>query len=440
MKLYFENVGKLKHGEVDLNGITVICGDNNTGKSTVGKLLFCVFNSNYKIEETIAMQFFSKLLDDVNDIISKRLRDKMLQFGLVKPFKCEAEEFAEFCVSLPEDKEGSLVLIDSFFREHLKDAYYNNIDNVVELDEEAYALIKSTLELKPQDYKASRVKNFFNAVLGKQVINVRSNTAKISATIKGKTFDVNFGNQEMSGDNPDFEITNKAIFIDSPDKYKEYISDWDFRKKDMESNSLYTLVNELLDMEYADNSDVYRITIEERLNKIDNIFGNVIKGRFTKSDENIGGFQFDELDYPIYISNLSTGIKSLLLLRTLFETGKISERDVLILDEPEIHLHPDWQKIYAQIIVLLQREFNLTVLITSHSPAFVRAIECYCDYYDVMSDLDVYRTKRINDFECTLENLSYREYGVSELYDDFSRVFSELDDMLDRKYSDEESE
>jgi len=106
----------------------------------------------------------------------------------------------------------------------------------------------------------------------------------------------------------------------------------------------------------------------------------------------------------------------------------------LILDEPEIHLHPEWQMVYAEAIVQMQKEFELTVLITSHSSAFVRAIECYCDYYDRMQELDVYRTKELGNFEFTIENLSYMECGVSELYDDFSRTYSKLDELLEEKY------
>ena len=39
MKLHIENIGKLKNADVILDGITVIAGKNNTGKSTVGKTL-----------------------------------------------------------------------------------------------------------------------------------------------------------------------------------------------------------------------------------------------------------------------------------------------------------------------------------------------------------------------------------------------------------------
>lgn len=42
MNLELKNVGKIKYADVELNGITVIAGENNTGKSTIGKMLFCM--------------------------------------------------------------------------------------------------------------------------------------------------------------------------------------------------------------------------------------------------------------------------------------------------------------------------------------------------------------------------------------------------------------
>ena len=51
MKLKCRNIGKLSSAEVDINTITLIAGLNSTGKSTVGKLLYCIFNSFYNFEE-----------------------------------------------------------------------------------------------------------------------------------------------------------------------------------------------------------------------------------------------------------------------------------------------------------------------------------------------------------------------------------------------------
>ena len=79
--------------------------------------------------------------------------------------------------------------------------------------------------------------------------------------------------------------------------------------------------------------------------------------------------------------NLSTGLKAFALIERLLESGKLKQKDVLILDEPEIHLHPEWQLIYAETIVALQKEFDLTVLVTTHSPYFLEAMEVYAKKY-----------------------------------------------------------
>ena len=56
MKLSLRNIGKIGRASVEIDGITVIAGANNTGKSTVGKALFAVFNSVYDIKKKIAYE------------------------------------------------------------------------------------------------------------------------------------------------------------------------------------------------------------------------------------------------------------------------------------------------------------------------------------------------------------------------------------------------
>ncbi|WP_240148693.1 AAA family ATPase [Streptococcus sp. 2001] len=70
-------------------------------------------------------------------------------------------------------------------------------------------------------------------------------------------------------------------------------------------------------------------------------------------------------------------MKTFYLIKSLLENGVIRENGTLILDEPEVHLHPEWQLKFAEIIVLLQKEFGLHILINSHSPYLVEAIDIF---------------------------------------------------------------
>ena len=49
----------------------------------------------------------------------------------------------------------------------------------------------------------------------------------------------------------------------------------------------------------------------------------------------------------IELENLSTGIKALAIILKLIENHDISDNSMIVLDEPEIHLHPKWQIIFC---------------------------------------------------------------------------------------------
>ena len=68
---------------------------------------------------------------------------------------------------------------------------------------------------------------------------------------------------------------------------------------------------------------------------------------------------------------------------------------MLILDEPEIHLHPEWQLRYAEILVLIQKSFNLTILLTTHSPFFLDAIELYACKHRIGDKMHYYLSEAV---------------------------------------------
>ena len=92
----------------------------------------------------------------------------------------------------------------------------------------------------------------------------------------------------------------------------------------------------------------------------------------------------------IELENLSTGIKALAIILKLIENHDISDNSMIVLDEPEIHLHPKWQIIFAEMLVLIQKEFNLNIVLTSHSPYFISAIEAYSAKYEIANKCKYY--------------------------------------------------
>ena len=101
-------------------------------------------------------------------------------------------------------------------------------------------------------------------------------------------------------------------------------------------------------------------------------------------------------------------MKSFVILKMLLERGCLKEKDVVILDEPEIHLHPQWQIAYAELIVLLQKQFDLSVVVTTHSPYFVDAINLFSCKYGTDSKVNYYLSSnngKAVEMECVTSNI-----------------------------------
>lgn len=117
---------------------------------------------------------------------------------------------------------------------------------------------------------------------------------------------------------------------------------------------------------YIYNKDyiVDKTLVEEKLEIIYKMLSNAINGKIIKK-ENDFYLAFDNITEPISIHNISAGLKSFTIIKMMLEEGILKEKDILVLDEPEIHLHPKWQLLYAEIIVLIQKVFNLHIVITT---------------------------------------------------------------------------
>ena len=79
----------------------------------------------------------------------------------------------------------------------------------------------------------------------------------------------------------------------------------------------------------------------------------------------------------------------------LIEKGFIEKDTVLVLDEPEVHLHPKWQLEYARVIIELVKN-GVKVVVATHSPYMVEMLEVLSLKEDI--DTDFYVPKELNDY------------------------------------------
>jgi len=164
---------------------------------------------------------------------------------------------------------------------------------------------------------------------------------------------------------------------------------------------------------------------KQKLESVLKSIASIVPGEFSMTEFGGLGFQEQGLAYPLEMVNVSAGMKTFLIIKRLLEKGTIKELDVLILDEPEIHLHPEWQVKFAEILVLLQKAFDLTILLTTHSPFFLRAIEVFSAKHDVEARCNYYYL--INDEGCChVENVTENTDGI---YQVLAQSFQILDNI-----------
>ena len=167
---------------------------------------------------------------------------------------------------------------------------------------------------------------------------------------------------------------------------------------------------------------------EEYLHDVVACMQRAICGSFVEKGR-ILSFHQEGIGGDILVKNLSTGVKAFAILKRLLELYNLNEQDVLILDEPEIHLHPEWQLVYAELIVLLQKTFNLTILLTTHSPYFLEAIEVFSEMHGV-KDKTKYYLAHMQGQEATFHDVTD---DTSKIYQLLAAPFDKLDELRREK-------
>ena len=368
MKLSIRNVGKLKEADVEINGITVITGENDTGKSTVGKVLWSVFNGFYEIDEKVYNEKVSELEKIIDEIIKENVCKNLSTDynSFFEIFNSTREKIAiEFLKENKEYSEDEIKIIINNYKKDLK------IENISKFVQE----INETLKISDKEIKKgiiSRVMNKefhnqINAVFSKEKMNI----GEISLKIKDNEIDLKIENNEISDVQNYFLINKETMYIDNP-----FILDsYDFEDENHQAHLATNVFSE------NENSVISEIKVKKKLNNIYQKLNSVLSGEILENKNS--KFVYRKNGEDIDLKNLSTGLKTFAIIKMLLQNGTLEENGTIILDEPEIHLHPEWQLKFAELIVLLQKEFGMHILLTTHSPYFLNAIEVFSERHKI---------------------------------------------------------
>lgn len=420
MRLKLENVGKIESADIKLDGITVIAGENNTGKSTVGKMLFCVFNTFYKIEEQVKAErtkTISRVIVNYYHETANRLTRRF-----------DPTEIANYIVDNKED----LILDTRLLEKELEEFYLRADSNFKgylnqESLEQLALKIFDILQIRDDEIRKTILKKRLDAEFAMRIghLNWPEKETNVHLTIKSDNIDFKIVKNEEIVLNHYMSLIKDIIYIDDPFVLDDLNSRMPFRIMDIHEHSK-DLLNKIAGKDNdAEFSVLDELIVKQKFARIFETMKDVCDGELSTNDGGVFVYKTDKLDGSLEMVNLSTGMKSFVILRKLLQNGSIDENGIIILDEPEIHLHPEWQLKFAEVIVLIQREFGTNILLNTHSPYFLNAIEVYSQKYGICETCNYYLTEAVNMRINILDVTGKTE----QIYEKLAKPLQELENM-----------
>lgn len=396
LRLKINELAYIKEADIRLDGITCIAGVNNTGKSTIGKVLFSLIYSlsNYQdLFEEDRIIFIQDRLRLIRVLLNRNDRIDLLNINLFS----HGSNFPEF---LSEDLEQ--------LKNHLQTLEDSENKKIIEIIDEIFVMLEK--DENDEEIKKEIVEQIILRTFEEQVTPLHSKNKTQVSILQDVTDLLYFTmkNNEITDFNMVKELPfNQVVYIESPYVFQlmntyQMVSKtrtWAFRRS--QSAQIPDYIRDLLHKmtnSHPSLNSVAEKMLDVKSNKTSKEISKLIGGEMI-FDEKVREFYFEDktIEQPLKMTNVASGIKSLSIVHKLLQNGWLDELSVLIIDEPENHLHPSWQIEFARFLVELYVESNIKVLITSHSPYFIEAIDVFSKQRNIQAKTAFYSAEPSNE-------------------------------------------
>lgn len=358
LKIKFKNLGPLKKGEVTIRNMTIFCGKNNTGKTYVNYLIYSILETlkDYRTSLNLNIdQLFKEgvqeidvvsLFDNNFDRIIKEIANEVKE-NLYKVFNSKKDFFEELELEIELDKEQKREkLIKLKFDRNVtigeNKVKISNLNKVEGSDKITLIYFKEKTEKKILEESLRRyIENFLQICLIQEV----NQKYMLPTERNGLNIFYNELLRKRANivENMDFSVEGKEE-IENVNNYPKPVKDY------------LRILTELDRYDKNEGNGIF-VNIAKEMEK------EIIRGKY-KIDNNRIFYQTEnekELDLYIASSTVKTIFGIIFYLRHL-----IKNKDYLIIDEPELNLHPENQVKIARLLARLVNS-GIKVIISTHS-------------------------------------------------------------------------
>lgn len=431
----------VKSADIIIDGITVLAGENGCGKSTLSRWLYYMVNGSKRFEQFMYREYIRAIEEQASrwEFVSRDFRRFSMSHdssdgtppGSLLPLRQSLRQFKnvnnidEQC--LEKIEQIYVQMLHSFGeqlalylgkikegprRERILSYLKVNEDNT----EDVQQIVESFME------KNMRLFNRITSTLQLGLENRVS--SKFFETIRDNFDETDEAPNNIQLYEDNVELINgehvsalfnlqRAVYVDTPMALMNDFADnvfWD------ELRNL--VLDKKAELEYKEKKILHRIKRiihgEVRLVETDSPFSEE-ELRYISSDNKVN----------IEIEKTATGFKTFTYLQRLLENGYLNSETLLLIDEPEAHLHPQWIVEYANLLVLLSKELGLKIVLASHNPDMVAAIRAIAEHEEMLKKTHFYIA---NSTEDDSYHYVYKDLGgeIGEIFTSFNIALSRI--------------
>jgi len=396
-KYKIKGLGSIKEAEIDIAPFTLIAGKNNSGKSFTTKSLYCILEA---LNDDYVLNILFKLYNEI------RINFFNFLDNLKNPAKMDTEFIEYFRTNFLEMLQ-KIMLETRSHNEDVLPIFVDDLKNSIDIIEEYISKRKSLKKFKNLVAVLQEIKN-----IAKEILKITENPTKIIIRSIDKNLNINFkknfeitsfssilnmdskkrrllldieniGKIEIDSNLEQLEFSffrdgvkkiqqlSNVIYIDSPVYTKlmkllsrktlfDLLDDDKFLKDyPLYIDKLYTF----LEKKYIDKPEFFDLS--KKIQKI-------INGKLEIDNNKNINFIYQNKNIPISLTAM--GVTNIGIIDMLIRNNSINKGSFLIIDEPEVHLHPEWQVEFVNILYDIAKA-GANVIITSHSIDIVKAVE-----------------------------------------------------------------